>query len=375
MDFVFRGAQVIDGTGAAAQQADIAIADDRIVAVGTIASNNGAREIDAKGLTLTPGFIDVHTHDDRAVLSNPTMDCKVSQGVTTVVTGNCGISLAPLSPSETPPAPADLIGDRPEQYFARFGGYLDALDKDPASVNVIAQVGHSTLRMGAMDTLDRAATAADIETVIADHVAAVRRADRIGIDLLEINAAHGYLFHEFLSPITNRRDDRYGGDVDGRLRFLLEAFEAMRAVWPEAKALGVRLSAEDYVEGGWSLEETVELCHRLKTLGCDFATISSGGLVLEQNVPIGEGHQVPLAATVKRETGLVTMAVGMIQRPAHAEAILEAGEADLIALARAMLHDPHWPWHAAALDAEVDFPVQYIRGYKSRWHRGLRKGL
>jgi len=221
----------------------------------------------------------------------------------------------------------------------------------------------------------KAATAADIETVIADHVAAVRRADRIGIDLLEINAAHGYLFHEFLSPITNRRDDRYGGDVDGRLRFLLEAFEAMRAVWPEAKALGVRLSAEDYVEGGWSLEETVELCHRLKTLGCDFATISSGGLVLEQNVPIGEGHQVPLAATVKRETGLVTMAVGMIQRPAHAEAILEAGEADLIALARAMLHDPHWPWHAAAaLDAEVDFPVQYIRGYKSRWHRGLRGG-
>jgi 2,4-dienoyl-CoA reductase-like NADH-dependent reductase (Old Yellow Enzyme family) len=99
------------------------------------------------------------------------------------------------------------------------------------------------------------------------------------------------------------------------------------------------------------------------------------GLVLEQNVPIGEGHQVPLVATVKRETGLVTMAVGMIQRPAHAEAILEAGEADHIALARAMLHDPHWPWHAAALDAEVDFPVQYIRGYKSRWHRGLRKGL
>ncbi len=165
MDFVFRGAQVIDGTGAAAQQADIAIADDRIVAVGTIASNNGAREIDAKGLTLTPGFIDVHTHDDRAVLSNPTMDCKVSQGVTTVVTGNCGISLAPLSPSETPPAPADLIGDRPEQYFARFGGYLDALDKDPASVNVIAQVGHSTLRMGAMDTLDRAATAAEVATM------------------------------------------------------------------------------------------------------------------------------------------------------------------------------------------------------------------
>ncbi len=162
IDLVIRGAQLIDGTGSAARQADVAIADDRIMAVGTVAEDAGGREIDAAGLTLTPGFIDVHTHDDRAVLSNPTMDCKISQGVTTVVTGNCGISLAPLSPSGPPPAPANLIGDRPEHYFARFGDYLDALDTDPASVNVVAQVGHSTLRMGAMDTLDRAATANEI---------------------------------------------------------------------------------------------------------------------------------------------------------------------------------------------------------------------
>ena len=161
-DWVLRNANVIDGTGAPARVADIAITDDRITAVGTLTDVTGASEVDLAGRVAAPGFIDVHTHDDRAVLSDPTMSCKVSQGVTTVVTGNCGISLAPLAPAEPPPPPADLIGDRPEHYFARFAHYLDALDREPSAVNVVAQVGHSTLRMGIMDELDRAATPSEI---------------------------------------------------------------------------------------------------------------------------------------------------------------------------------------------------------------------
>ena len=161
-DWVLRNASVIDGTGAPARVADIAIADDRITAVGALTDVTGASEVDVAGRVAAPGFIDVHTHDDRAVLSDPNMACKVSQGVTTVVTGNCGISLAPFETDTAPPPPSDLIGDRPEHYFARFADYLDALDREPPAVNVVAQVGHSTLRMGIMDGLDRAATTGEI---------------------------------------------------------------------------------------------------------------------------------------------------------------------------------------------------------------------
>jgi N-acyl-D-amino-acid deacylase len=161
-DIVIRGARVIDGTGAESRIADIAVSDDRIVAVGDLAGTAGGVEIDAAGRAVAPGFIDVHTHDDRAVLSNPDMACKVSQGVTTVVTGNCGISLAPLATTVAPPPPSDLIGDRAEHYFADFAGYLAALDDAPPALNVVAQVGHATLRMGAMDSLDRAATGDEI---------------------------------------------------------------------------------------------------------------------------------------------------------------------------------------------------------------------
>ena len=161
-DWVLRNASVIDGTGAPARVADIAIADDRITAVGALTDVTGASEVDVAGRAAAPGFIDVHTHDDRAVLSDPNMACKVSQGVTTVVTGNCGISLAPFETDTAPPPPSDLIGYRPEHYFARFADYLDALDREPPAVNVVAQVGHSTLRMGIMDGLDRAATTGEI---------------------------------------------------------------------------------------------------------------------------------------------------------------------------------------------------------------------
>ena len=215
--------------------------------------------------------------------------------------------------------------------------------------------------------------AAGLARVRDAHVAAVQRAARIGFDLVELVMAHGYLLQEFLSPFSNLRDDAYGGDLAGRMRFPLEVFEAMRAAWPDDRPMGVRVSATDWVEGGWTMPDTIALAHELRARGCDYMAVSSGGLSLDQQIPIGEGHQVEFSERVKRETGMPTMTMGMIQDPAHAERIVADGEADMIALARTMLSDPHWPWYAAAvLDADVAYPPQYLRGYRSRWHREKR---
>jgi len=164
-DLVIRDARIVDGTGAPARAGDIAVTDDRIVALGDLARVAGAREIHAGGRAVAPGFVDAHTHDDRALLADPLMTCKVSQGVTTVVAGNCGVSLAPLAMDRRPPAPIDLICEEPGGFFATFGAYLDALDAAPPAANAIAQVGHSTLRVGAMDHLNRAATGAEIKAM------------------------------------------------------------------------------------------------------------------------------------------------------------------------------------------------------------------
>jgi len=217
--------------------------------------------------------------------------------------------------------------------------------------------------------------AAEIATVIAAHADAAARADRIGVDVLELNAAHGYLLHEFLSPITNRRRDGYGVSLENRMRLVLETFEAVRARWPADKPLGTRISATDWLEDGWALEDAVILCRALKALGCDYITVSSGGLSPAQRIPLGEGHQLPLAARIRRDAAIPVIAVGMINRPAHAEAIVTEGEADLVALARGMLFDPHWTWRAAAaLGADIPYPPQYVRGYKSPWLRALAAG-
>jgi N-acyl-D-amino-acid deacylase len=161
-DLVIRNALLVDGTGAAPSHGGVAVSGDRIVALGDVSGWSGAREIDAGGRALAPGFIDVHTHDDRALIANPTMECKVSQGVTTVVAGNCGVSLAPLKIDQRPPAPLDLVGDTAESFFADFSGYLDYLDAEPPATNAVAQVGHSSLRVGAMDDVTRAATRDEI---------------------------------------------------------------------------------------------------------------------------------------------------------------------------------------------------------------------
>jgi NADPH2 dehydrogenase len=193
---------------------------------------------------------------------------------------------------------------------------------------------------------------------------AARRAERIGFDALEIHSAHGYLLHQFLSPLSNQRNDAYGGDLAGRMRFPLEVFEAVRAVWPEDKPLGLRFSATDWIDGGWDLESAIAYARALKERGCDFVDVSSGGLAPQQQIVSAPGYQTGFAAEVRRATGLVTMAVGRITEAHQAETILTTGQADLVALARGMLFDPRWPWHAAvALGEAAAFPPQYQRSH------------
>jgi 2,4-dienoyl-CoA reductase-like NADH-dependent reductase (Old Yellow Enzyme family) len=214
---------------------------------------------------------------------------------------------------------------------------------------------------------------AGLATVRDAHVQAAQRAARIGIDLLELHIAHGYLLHGFLSPLCNTRSDRWGGSLQNRMRFPLEVFDAVRAVWPDDRPAGVRVSATDWIDGGWTLDETIEFARELKTRGCDYLTVSSGGLSLRQKIAIGEGHQLPLATAVRNAVGLPVMGVGMLFDPHHVNRVIAEGQCDLAAFARGMLNDPHWPWRAAAaLGGDVSYPPQYIRSYRSAWLREQR---
>jgi 2,4-dienoyl-CoA reductase-like NADH-dependent reductase (Old Yellow Enzyme family) len=177
-----------------------------------------------------------------------------------------------------------------------------------------------------------------------------------------VHAAHGYLLHQFLSPLANHRTDTYGGSLENRMRFPLEVFEAVRAHFPAGKPVWVRVSATDWVDGGWGLDSTIAFCQRLKALGCAAIHVSSGGVSPRQKIALGAGYQVPFAQRVKQAVGLPTVAVGLITDAEQAEAIVANGQADAVALARAMLYDPRWPWHAAAkLGAQVVAPKQYWR--------------
>jgi len=208
------------------------------------------------------------------------------------------------------------------------------------------------------EALDESGIAA-IRDAFADTA---RRALRVGIDALEIHMAHGYLLHEFLSPLANARTDRYGGSYDNRVRLPLEAFDAVRAVWPQGKPLGARLSCTDWVDGGWTPEETVELARRLVARGADWIDCSSGGVSPAQKIPLEPGYQVRFSREIRRATGATTMAVGLITEPAHAQKIVASGDADMVAMARAILWNPRWPWHAAAaLGGKVLAPPQYWR--------------
>jgi len=203
------------------------------------------------------------------------------------------------------------------------------------------------------DTLHRARalaptvmTRAHLDTVRDAFVAAALRAQRLGVDAIELHGAHGYLLHEFLSPLSNQRDDVYGGTLQNRMRYPLEVFDAVRAAYQGV--LGIRISASDWVEGGWDVAQSAELAQQLKARGCDFIHVSSGGLSPAQKITLGPGYQVPFARAVREASALPTIAVGLITQAEQAESVLQAGDADLVALARGFLYDPRWGWHAAA---------------------------
>lgn len=205
--------------------------------------------------------------------------------------------------------------------------------------------------------LDRAG----LDRVRDAFVASTERAHRLGIDAIELHAAHGYLLHQFLSPLSNRRNDEYGGSLENRMRFPLEVFDAIRAVFPTEKPIGVRVSATDWVEGGWTIEDTLVFADALKARGVDWVDVSSGGLSPDQTISSVPGYQVPFAEAVKAR-GLTTFAVGLITKAQHAEDIIATDKADFVALARGILYDPRWPWRAAVeLGAEIDGPPQYWR--------------
>jgi 2,4-dienoyl-CoA reductase-like NADH-dependent reductase (Old Yellow Enzyme family) len=208
----------------------------------------------------------------------------------------------------------------------------------------------------------RELTPAEIDSLVRKFAEAAGRADDAGFDVVEIHAAHGYLLHEFLSPLTNVRQDEYGGDLEGRMRFPLRVVEAVRQAWPGRKPLFVRISATDWVGGGWDLEQSIEFSRRLKSVGVDLVDCSSGGAVATAKVPAAPGYQVPFAAAIRREAGIATGAVGLITGAGQAEAIVANGEADVVLMARQMLRDPYFPLHAAKeLGVDVEWPVQYLR--------------
>lgn len=203
---------------------------------------------------------------------------------------------------------------------------------------------------------------AALERVKAAFVQAAQRADRAGFDLVELHAAHGYLLHQFLSPITNQRDDAYGGSLDNRMRYPLEVFDGVRAAFPDDKPILVRLSAKDWIDGAWDIDQSVRFCRELKARGCDMIHVTSGGLDQRQQITVGPGYQVGMCDRIRQEAGIPTMAVGQITDPLQAETILATGQADMIAIARGMLWDPRWAWKAAvALGEKIALPAPHAR--------------
>ena len=211
-----------------------------------------------------------------------------------------------------------------------------------------------------------ALTAQAIQLVVRDFTAAARRAREAGFEVVELHAAHGYLLHQFLSPLSNQRSDRYGGPFENRTRLVREVVEAVRSEWPERLPLFIRLSATDWVEGGWDVEQSVELARALGPLGVDLVDCSSGGLVAHAKIPVAPGYHVPFAERIRREAGVLTGAVGLITEPPQADRIVRAGQADAVLLARELLRDPYWPMRAAReLGQSASWPAQYLRAAPS----------
>lgn len=237
-------------------------------------------------------------------------------------------------------------------------GHIDGWQTEAPSALAFAEGEHPPV---ALDT-------AGLAKVRDAFAAAATRAGRIGIDAVQIHAAHGYLLHQFLSPLANRRQDEYGGSLENRMRFPLEVYDAVRAAFPAGRPVTVRVSGTDWVEGGWTIEETAVFARALEARGAAAIHVSSGGLDPRQQIPVGPSYQVPLARATKQAVGIPVIAVGLITEFDQAEAIVATGDADAIALARGILYDPRWPWHAAAhLGAQVQAPSQYLRSQPRRY--------
>lgn len=233
----------------------------------------------------------------------------------------------------------------------------------------------SALPFAATDNPPVALDAAGLGRVRDAFAAAAVRSARLGLDAIQIHAAHGYLLHEFLSPLSNRREDEYGGTLENRMRFPLEVFDAVRAAFPADRPVSVRVSGTDWVEGGWDAAQTVAFAQALEARGCAAVHVSSGGLDEGQKIPVGPNYQVPLARAVKQGVSIPVIAVGLITDFEQAEAIVGTGDADAIALARTILYDPRWPWHAAAhLGGRVKAAPQYLRS-QPRQYRDLFEGV
>jgi len=223
-------------------------------------------------------------------------------------------------------------------------------------------IAPSPLPFTAAHPMPREATTADLDAICAQFVDAGKRAKGAGFQTIEIHMAHGYLLHEFLSPLTNHRTDEYGGILENRMRFPLSVARAVREIWPMDLPVFARISATDWVEGGWDLSQSIVLCRRLKDIGIDLIDCSSGGLVPQAVVPAGPGYQTPFAMAIRKEVGIATGTVGLITEPAQAEQIIATGLADVVILARELLRNPYWPMQAAkALQVDFTWPVQYLR--------------
>ena len=249
-------------------------------------------------------------------------------------------------------------GRKASSYVPWEGGQLIALEK--GGWETFAPSGIPFRKEDRAPTMIDAAGLGRIREAFVD---AARRASRLGIDGIELHAAHGYLLHEFLSPLSNRREDAYGGSLENRMRFPLEVFEAVRAAFPADRPVGVRVSASDWMEEGWDLSQTVAFARELVARGVDFVDTSSGGLVPQQKITTGPGYQVRFSEAVRKEAGVATFAVGMITEAEQANLIISEGRADFVALGRSILFDPRWTWRAAAEMGEtIDAPPSYWRG-------------
>jgi 2,4-dienoyl-CoA reductase-like NADH-dependent reductase (Old Yellow Enzyme family) len=315
-----------------------------------------ATHVERRG-RITHGCLGLYSDDNEAALARVVAHCR------RVGTAKLGIQLA-------------HAGRKASSYRPWEGGQGLKRDDDPWET-----IAPSAIAFGNAWSAPRAMTRDDMERVRDAFVAAAKRALRLGFDSIELHMAHGYLLHSFMSPISNHRTDEYGGSAAARLHFPLEVARAVRAVMPRSLPLGARITGSDWTEGGLTPDDAVALAKALKEAGLDYVCVSSGGITAEvmrggtgldgrqhARIPLGPGYQVPFAEKVRREAGIATRAVGLIATAQQAEAIVAEGKADMIALARAMLDDPRWGWHAAqALAAEVKRPPQYARAAPKLW--------